>query len=215
MPLDTRCEIKVIAVLLCDLLPSASGAGDSPDVPPAETALDGINRLFAPAVAEPFSVTAQGRIEGALDDPAQTPLLVSVLRESLAPVLLRVGIGIGLAPCPGERSDAHAAARRALEIAVRDRGLTRYAGTGDAGDVLLSAVCRLVDPLLRARTPKQWEALAAYRELGHQRDVATRLGVTRQSVGDRLAAGHRRAVEDADAAAAAYLSYLQRQHSTF
>ncbi len=214
MPFDNRREIKVIAVLLCDLLPSASGAGDSVDVAPAEAALDGINRLFEPAVAEPFSVTPQGRIEGALDDPAQTPLLVSVLRESLAPVLLRVGIGIGPAPSSAESGDARSAARRALELAVRDRGLTRYAGTGDAGDVLLSAVCRLVDPLLRARTPKQWEAIAAYRELGHQRDVATRLGVTRQSVGDRLAAGHRRAVEDADAAAAAYLSYLQRQHST-
>jgi hypothetical protein len=34
--------------------------------------------------------------------------------------------------------------------------------------------------------------------------------VTRQSVGDRLAAGNRRAVEEADAAVAAYLSYERR-----
>ena len=78
-------------------------------------------------------------------------------------------------------------------------------------NMLLGALCRLVDPLIRARTLKQWEAIAAYRELGHQRDVAERLGVTRQSVGDRLTAGNRRAVEEADAAIAAYLSYQRRQ----
>jgi hypothetical protein len=208
MPLDKRRDIKVIAVVFGDLLGPASGAGDGPDVAAVRAALDRVNRLFEPAVAEPFSVTPEGRIDGVLDDPAQTPLLVSVLRESLAPVLLRVGVGIGPAASFRESGDAYADSRRALELVTRDRGLTRYAGTGDAGDVLLSAVCRLVDPLLRARTPKQWEAIAAYRELGHQRDVAVRLGVTRQSVGDRLAAGHRRAVEDADAAVAAYLSYL-------
>jgi hypothetical protein len=38
--------------------------------------------------------------------------------------------------------------------------------------------------------------------------------VTRQSVGDRLTAGHRRAVEEADAAVAMYLSYFRRQHFT-
>jgi hypothetical protein len=41
--------------------------------------------------------------------------------------------------------------------------------------------------------------------------VAERLGVTRQSIGDRLAAGNRRAVEEADAAIAAYLSYQRHQ----
>ena len=34
-----------------------------------------------------------------------------------------------------------------------------------SADVLLGALCRLVDPLIRARTLKQWEAIAAYREL--------------------------------------------------
>jgi hypothetical protein len=81
-------------------------------------------------------------------------------------------------------------------------------GTGDAGDVLLGAICRLVDPLILARTPKQWEAVSAYRSLGHQREVAARLGVTRQSVGDRLSAGHYRAGEEADAAIATFLSHI-------
>jgi len=197
-------------VVLGDLLTPAEPAAGGPDTVALKRILDRLNRLFEPALAEPFSLSPEGRVDGVLDDAAQSPLLVSVLRETLAPVPLRVGVGVGPAAPMRDGTDAYANARRALELAARDRGLTRYVGAGEAGDLLLAAICRLVDPLLAARTPKQWEALAAYRELGHQRAVAARLGVTRQSVGDRLAAGHRRAVEDADAAIAAYLSYRQR-----
>jgi hypothetical protein len=87
--------------------------------------------------------------------------------------------------------------------------MTRYLGAGPAGDVLLGAICRLLDPLIEERTAKQWQATAAYRRLGHQQAVAAELGVTRQSVGDRLRAGHRREVEDSDAAIAAFLSYVR------
>jgi hypothetical protein len=212
MPLDKRRDVRVIAVVFGDLM-EPHGMGDGPDLARTHAALDRVNGIFEPAVAEPFSLTPEGRLDGVLTDPAQVPLLVSVLRETLAPVLVRVGVGIGAGATPdmGAGGDAYSLARRALEMAARDRGLTRYAGTGEGGDVLLAAICRLVDPLVAARTAKQWQAIAAYRELGHQRDVAERLGVTRQSVGDRLAAGHRRAVEDADAAIAAYLSYLRRR----
>jgi hypothetical protein len=215
MPLDTRRDTKVIAVVFGDLPDSPTLVTGASGIPAVRTALDRVNRLFEPAVAEPFSVTPDGRIDGVLRDPAQTPLLLSVLRESLAPALLRAGVGLGPAAAMRQGLDAYTNSRHALALVVRDGGLTRYVGAGEAGDVLLSAVCRLVDPLLRSRTPKQWEAIAAYRELGHQREVAVRLGVTRQSVGDRLAAGHRRAVEDADAAVAAYLSYLQRRRGAF
>lgn len=209
MPLTRRRDIDLIAVVLGDI-PTPPAAG-GPDIHIVGPVLDRLNRLFEPALAEPFSVSPEGRIDGVLDDPAQSPLLVSVLREAAAPTPVRAGVGLGLAAPGHDGSDAYANARRALELAARDRGLTRYVGTGEAGDLLLAAVCRLVDPLLEARTPKQWEAMAAYRELGHQRLVAARLGVTRQSVGDRLAAGHRRAVEDADAAIAAFLSHQQQQ----
>lgn len=191
------------------------GADDPETAKTLGVALDRVNRLFAPALAEPFAVAGDGRVDGALGDPAQAPLCVSVLRESLAPRLLRIGIGIGtvehVRDTAGTERDAYSLAREALRLAARDDGLSRYLGTGDAGDVLLGALCRLVDPLIRGRTAKQWEAIAAYRELGHQRAVAARLGVTRQSVGDRLAAGHRRAVEEADAAMATYLSYCRHR----
>jgi hypothetical protein len=210
MPIDKRRESKVLAVVFADVV-GADGEDVRGRVRPA---LERINQLFAPAVAEPFAMAAPDRVDGALADPAQAPLCVSVLREIVAPLLLRVGVGVGGVETPregGADRDAYSLARLALQLAIRDDGLSRYMGTGEAGDVLLGALCRLIDPLIRARTEKQWEAIAAYRELGHQREVAARLGVTRQSVGDRLSAGHRRAVEEADAAIATYLSYVRRQ----
>jgi hypothetical protein len=214
MPIDKRRESRLIAVIYGDV--SGGGAADAGRrLPPS---LRHLNDVFAPALAEPFAVSGAGRVDGALADPAQAPLCVSVLRERLAPMQMRVGVGIGAVghvhDSGRDDGDVYALARRALQLAARENSLCRYLGTGDAGDVLLGALCRLVDPLIRARTLKQWEAIAAYRELGHQRDVAERLGVTRQSVGDRLTAGHRREVEDADAAVATYLSYVLRQRLT-
>lgn len=210
MPIDKRRESRVIAVVFGDVV--GTSTDDDARRLRLHQALDRINQLFAPALAEPFALTQDGRVDGALADPAQAPLCVSVLRETIAPLQLRVGVGIGtVESLRASERDAYAAARQALQLAARDGGLTRYLGSGQAGDVLLGALCRLVDPLILSRTHKQWEAIAAYRELGHQRDVARRLGVTRQSVGDRLSAGHRRAVEEADAAIATYLSYARRQ----
>jgi hypothetical protein len=211
MPIDKRRDSKLIAVIVADIV---GGDGDTQESRASvRPGLERINRLFFPALAAAFAMAGEARIAGALADPAQAPLCISVLRETLAPTQVRVGVGIGtVQQSPGGANrDAYSVARRALQLAARDASLTRYLGTGEAGDVLLGALCRLVDPLIRARTRKQWEAIAAYRELGHQRDVAQKLGVTRQSVGDRLTAGHRRAVEEADAAIATYLSYIRRQ----
>jgi hypothetical protein len=209
MPVDPRSGPHLIAVVLAGVIAARRPAADAPAIP-LSAAAHVLNDLFAPALAEPFAPAPNG-LQGALGDPAQAPLCVGILREHLAPLQLRVGVGIGSVENDGDpRRDPFLLARAAFETAVRERGLLRYLGSGSAGDVLLNAVCRLVDPLIGARTAKQWEAIAAYRRLGHQGAVARELGVTRQSVGDRLGAGHRRKVEEADAAVSAYFTYLRR-----
>lgn len=167
-----------------------------PDVllPTLGEAAHHLNQTFAPAIAEPFVVDFGDELRGALTDPTQVPLCVSVMRETLAPLLVRVGVGIGV---PAE--DAFTEAKN------EDR-LIHYAGTGGAGDMLLNAFCRLLDPYVRRRTPKQWEAIGAVRELGGAKLAAERLGITRQSLVERLRAGEWRLVEDADSTIAAYLS---------
>jgi len=213
MPIDTRRDQRVIAAVFADVVGSRKLADHDALQDATTAAARRLNELFAPAIVEPFAVAAGDEIQGALTDPAQAPLCVSVMREALAPIQVRVGVGIGAAePVPaaiGGARNAFVTAREALDWVRRERGMTRYLGAGPAGDVLLGAICRLLDPLIEERTAKQWQATAAYRRLGHQRAVAAELGVTRQSVGDRLRAGHRREVDDSDAAIAAFLSYVR------
>jgi hypothetical protein len=210
MPIDLRRDPRLVAVVFASV---AAPLGAQADVAaPLSEASRRVNQTFTTALAEPFGPLNSGELQGALSDPAQTPLLVSLLREWLAPTTLRVGIGIGaVEPGVDETGrDPFEQARLAMRLAERERGVTRYLGCGQAADILLNAICRLLDPLIVERTGKQWEAIAAYRRLGHQRAVAAELGVTRQSVGDRMAAGHRREVQEADVAVAAFLAHVRR-----
>lgn len=211
MPIDTRKDPRLVAALFADVIGSKAIADRDWLAGSLRSTVDLLNETFDPSVVEPFAVVAGDEIQGALADPAQAPLCLAVLRESLAPIMARATVALGIVETLSGRErprDPFAAASDNLAQLKRSGGLTLYSGTGPAGDVLLNAICRLVDPLLLARSYKQWEAIAAYRRLGHQRAVADELGVTRQSVGDRLAAGHWRATEDAAAAVGAYLALI-------
>ena len=212
MPIDTRKDPRLVAVVFADIVGSKAIADrELLSRSMRETAAT-LNSDFRPALAEPFAPAAGDEIQGSLSDPAQAPLCVAVLRETLAPITARIAVAIGAVESRASADkarDPYAAAQGGLATLKRSGGLTAYVGTGPAADILLNAICRLVDPLVQARSDKQWQAVAAYRRLGHQRAVAAALGVTRQSVGDRMAAGHWRAVEDADAAIAAFLTYVR------
>ena len=104
MPFDKRRESRIIAVIEADVV-SGGGAGEDGSL---RAALERVNRLYFAALAEPFTLAAADRIDGALSDPSRAPLCISVLRESLAPRLLRVGVGVG--PAAGAR-DAGGEAR--------------------------------------------------------------------------------------------------------
>ena len=208
MPIDTRRDPRLIAVVFATVAVPHGRARHPEAAARLADVSCRVNQLFAPALAEPFGPANGDELQGALSDPAQTPLCVSLLREWLAPTPLRVGIGIGAVESGADESgrDPFEQASAAVRLAERERGVTRYLGCGQAADILVNAICRLLDPLIMERTEKQWQAIAAYRRLGHQRTVAAELGVTRQSVGDRMAAGHRRETQEADAAIAAFLA---------
>jgi hypothetical protein len=212
MPIDIRRDPRLIAVMFATVALPRGAARDTGTETRLADVSRRVNQAFAPALAEPFGPLNGGELQGALSDPAQAPLCVSLLREWLAPTPLRVGIGIGAVEPGADESgrDPFEQANAAVRLAEREHGVTRYLGCGQAADILLNAICRLLDPLIMERTDKQWEAIAAYRRLGHQRAVAIELGVTRQSVGDRMAAGHRRETQEADTAIAAFLAHVRR-----
>ena len=139
-----------------------------------------------------FERTAGDELQGVLDDPDQ--VVDVVLR------LVRAGgwsIGVGAGPVqtplpPTTRAGAGPAflsARRAVDAAKQrpSRLAVRGAVPADAGDAqsVLSALAVLVD----RRSPQAWEAIALVSGERTQAEAATVLGISRQAVGQRLAAG--------------------------
>ncbi|SNR23145.1 hypothetical protein [Blastococcus mobilis] len=139
-----------------------------------------------------FERTAGDEFQGVLDDPDR--VVDVVLR------LVRAGgwsIGVGAGPVqtplpPTTRAGAGQAflsARRAVDAAKQrpSRLAVRGAVPADAGDAqaVLSALAVLVD----RRSPQAWEAISLVGGGRTQAEAATTLGISRQAVGQRLAAG--------------------------
>ncbi len=139
-----------------------------------------------------FERTAGDEFQGVLDDPDE--VVDVVLR------LVRAGgwsIGVGAGPVqtplpPSTRAGAgpaYLSARRAVDAAKQraSRLAVRGAVAPDAGDAqaVLSALAVLVD----RRSEQAWEAIALVGEGRTQAEAATTLGISRQAVGQRLAAG--------------------------
>ena len=139
-----------------------------------------------------FERTAGDEFQGVLDDPDQ--VVDVVLR------LVRAGgwsIGVGAGPVqtplpPTTRAGAGPAflsARRAVDAAKQrpSRLAVRGAVPAEAGDAqsVLSALAVLVD----RRSPQAWEAIALVSGERTQAEAAAMLGISRQAVGQRLAAG--------------------------
>ncbi|WP_448628089.1 hypothetical protein [Geodermatophilus sp. URMC 64] len=140
----------------------------------------------------PFERTAGDEFQGLLAEPAD--VVEAVLR------LVRLGgwsIGVGAGqvqtPLPDSTragsGPAFLAARRAVDAAKQRpfRLAVRGAVPPEAADAqaVLSALAALVD----RRSEQAWQAIALVEEGRTQADAATALGISRQAVGQRLAAG--------------------------
>jgi hypothetical protein len=127
-----------------------------------------------------------------LDDPAA---VVDVVRRLLRDGGWSVGLGAGpvQTPLPGStragagpafiaaRSAVEAAKRRPVRVAVRGAAADRAA---DA-QAVLTALAALVE----RRSDQAWEAIELVEAGRTQAQAAAELGITRQAVGQRLAAG--------------------------
>ena len=140
----------------------------------------------------PFERTAGTEFQGVLGDPADVvDVVVRLVREGG----WRIGVGAGSlqAPSPdGTRAGAgpaYLSARRAVD-AARQRSVrlaVRGAVPADAGDA--QAVLSALAVLVQRRSAPAWEAIELVGAGRTQADAATALGVSRQAVGQRLAAG--------------------------
>jgi hypothetical protein len=140
----------------------------------------------------PFERTAGDEFQGVLDDPDE---VVDVVVDLVRAGGWSIGVGAGPVQTPLPQSTragsgtAFLGARRAVDAAKQRpfRLAVRGASPADAGDAqaVLSALAAVVD----RRSDQAWEAIALVAGGRTQAEAAAELGISRQVVGQRLAAG--------------------------
>lgn len=139
----------------------------------------------------PFERTAGDEFQGLLDDSAAVvDLVLALVREEV----WSIGVGAGPVQTPLPTSTraatgpAFLAARRAVDAAKQRPSRVAVRGTvaADAADsqAVLGALALLVD----RRSEPAWEAIAQVSAGRTQAQAAAALGISRQAVGQRLAA---------------------------
>jgi hypothetical protein len=149
-------------------------------------------RLADTPMVRGFERTAGDEFQGVLADP---DVVVDVALALVRDGGWSVGIGVGAVEEPLPRStragrgEAFALARTAVEAAKRrpQRIAVRAADEDAAEDA--QAVLTLLAVLVQRRSKAAWAALEAVEDVGTITAAATRLGITRQAVGQRLATG--------------------------
>ena len=163
------------------------GSSRAPDrVPGAFAVLSGVPTVLR------FERTAGDEFQGVLDDAAA---VVDAVRRLVRDGDWSIGIGAGPVQTPLPSSTragagpAFLAARAAVEAAKRRPVWIAVRGVvGEpAGDA--QAVLTALAALVERRSVQAWEAIERVEAGRTQVEAATELGVTRQAVGQRLAAG--------------------------
>jgi hypothetical protein len=171
-------------VLTVDQRASRRGPDRVPDV------LSTLNGSVSTVLA--FERTAGDEFQGVLDEPDDVVgVVVRLIR--LGGWSIGVGAGPVQTPLPASTragtGPAFLCARRAVDAAKQrpTRLAVRGAVPADAGDAqaVLTALAVVVD----RRSDQAWEAIALVEDGRTQAEAATGLGISRQAVGQRLAAG--------------------------
>ncbi|MGY1808355.1 SatD family protein [Blastococcus sp. SYSU D00669] len=154
---------------------------------------DALRRLDgAVPVLLPFERTAGDEFQGLLAEPADVVDVVLLLVR-LGGWSIGVGAGPVQTPLPESTragaGPAYLSARRAIDAAKQRpfRLAVRGAVPPEAADAqaVLTALAALVD----RRSEQAWEAIELVEQGRTQSDAAAALGISRQAVGQRLAAG--------------------------
>jgi hypothetical protein len=139
-----------------------------------------------------FERTAGDEFQGMLADPDDVVEVVLQLARSGE---WSIGVGAGPVQTPLPQSTragagpAFVSARRAVDAAKQraTRLAVRGAAPADAGDA--QAVLTALAVIVERRSDQAWEAIALVGAGRTQADAAAELGISRQAVGQRLAAG--------------------------
>lgn len=155
---------------------------------------DALRELEAVPTRLPFERTAGDEFQGLFDDDAADDVVDVVLRLVRAGGWsIGVGAGVVHTPLPASTragsGPAFLCARRAVDAAKQrpSRLAVRGALADEAGDA--QAVLSALAVVVARRSAQAWEAISLVDGGRTQAEAASALGVSRQAVGQRLAAG--------------------------
>jgi hypothetical protein len=150
-----------------------------------------LHRLSGVATVLPFTRTVGDEFQGLMDDPVSVVDAMVILMRSEH---WHIGLGIGPVerPLPDDsrlaRGAAFVCARTAVNAAkTQPSHLCVIAAREDDHEGYdVEAVWRLTAAVQRRRSQPGWEAVDLVRAGGTHNEVAERLGISRQAVGQRL-----------------------------
>ncbi|MEX5717088.1 hypothetical protein [Geodermatophilus maliterrae] len=149
----------------------------------------------APAAAPPLpsGVAVRPAGEGGIAVVADAdPAVAARVAVDAVVALVRQGgrrIGVGAAPASDDDAPVLLGARRALAAATRRPARLAVRGTDPAASADAQAVLTALAVLLARRSPAAWAAADLLTAGATRAAVAAELGVSRQAVAQRLAAG--------------------------
>jgi len=139
-----------------------------------------------------FERTAGDEFQGVLDDPDD---VVEVVLHLVRAGHWSIGVGVGPVQTPLPQSTraatgpAFLSARRAVDAAKRRPARLAVRGVVAAEAADAQAVMTALAVIVERRSDQAWEAIALVAAGRTQAEAATALGISRQAVGQRLAAG--------------------------
>lgn len=162
-------------------------------------------------IGAPYAVTAGDEFQAVALRIEALPEIILDLRRRLRPLHLHIAAGVGAIPGPVRppvnrlQGQAFVRARRAMEELKSGRlhkypSLTAFHTGKFALDQIANLIYGLSDTLLRAATPKQWQAMKAYAAAGQVRRAARALRLDESTVSRRLSRGHYWQLSEAAAA---------------
>jgi len=148
-------------------------------------------RHAAPVLA--FERTAGDEFQGLLDDPAAT---VEIVLDLVRDGCWSIGIGVGAVELPlplstrAARGPAFTHARDAVGSAKRQPQGVAVRGVQQAEVADVEAMLVLLATVIQRRSQAAWQAVDLVESGLTLTDVAAKLGVSRQAIGQRLAAAN-------------------------
>ncbi len=206
------------AVITCDIIESRYLIARDEVQQQIEAGFNRINARFAGAIAIPFQFTLGDEFQGVLSVISKAPEIAGRLREEIAPVDIRIAIGIGeIATALSEdirRVDGPAfrIARTVMEDLKRKqreplRQKHRLTGLEfeQGRDDIVDTTYMLYDVIINERTDRQWWAARAYNSAGSVKRAAETFGTSPQNISKQLNAAHVFETNQAERSLGSYL----------